>query len=183
MMRADHAYFRYPLYFYCLFALGQFATGAALYFIKIGVHPPAVVEYYRGSLEMLETYPVEADRLMEPKTADGLLKVTLPHFLFYFFNAFFFIHLIRSLLRQARPPGWLFAPRAIDVLTIIHFTGAAMDIAAGYLVLYGPTWTAYIRIVAFFWFTLSGVLLVGMLIYLMARRAPQESAATRPAGV
>ena len=180
-MRADHAIFRYPLYFYCLFALGQFATGSTLYFLKIGVHPPAVVEYYKGSLQMLATYPDETDRFMEPKTADGLLKVTLPHFLFYFFNAFFFIHLIRSLLRHARPPGWLFTPRTVDILTVVHFSGAVMDIAAGYLVLYGPVWTAYVRILAFFWFTLSGVLLVGMLVYLMARRPEEDSGATHPA--
>lgn len=166
-MLADHSFLRLPVYFYCLFSCAQLLSGAVLFYKKIGFESPAVLEYYQGSENMRKIYPDEPDRFIQPKTLSGMIKVQLGHFLFFAFNGFFLVHIIRSLMPGAALPEWMKRPRVIDFATWVYFTGALFDIASGFLVRYGPGLFAGFRILAFFWFVLSGFLLAVFLLYVL----------------
>jgi len=150
----DHSFFKPILIFFAVCMMLQFFTGAVLYAVKIGFHPASTLEYYIGSEKMREKFPDRPDRFMQPRTLEGMMKAAVGHSMGYALIFFILAHLLRSLARQNNR-----IERA-DMVSLVFFIFALCDIFSGFLVRYGPEWTAWIRIASFLGFELSGVVVI-----------------------
>lgn len=127
----------------------QFASGALLYAVKIGLHPADTLEYYAGSAAMQKVYPQQPDRFRRAKTLEGLIKFSVGHIASFALIAFLVGHLLRSLT----PPD---KRRTIEVLSVALFALSVLDIAGCYLVTFGAAWMRYVRMAFFALFVLNG---------------------------
>ncbi len=168
-MKGDHARFKPAILVFALFVLLQFGTGVLLYVNKIGLHPADTLEYYVGSEAMLKVYPGRPDRFKQPRTFMGLAKFAMAHFAAFGIICFILAHLLRSLGKAVDK-----LPLA-DGISLALFALALLDVLSGFLVRYGPPWTAHARIGVFALFTLLGVLASAMLAA-MVFRAPSNPA-------
>lgn len=146
-MKSDHAALRPALFFFLLLIALEFASGALLYYWKIGFASANVFEYYHGSEAALARYPDRPDRFLEPRSFAGLLKIALGHLLAYGAAVLALTHFARSL--NERPS------RALDVLAAVFFFAAFMEIAAGFLVRFAG-WPPWFRTGAFILFQALG---------------------------
>lgn len=135
-MKSDHAALRPALLFFLLLIALEFASGALLYYWKIGFASANVFEYYHGSEAALARYPDRPDRFLEPRSPAGLLKIALGHLLAYGAAVLALTHFARSLSVDGRPS------RALDALCAMFFFAALIEIAAGFLVRFAafPPW-------------------------------------------
>lgn len=154
---------------FAVFVLLQFGTGAVLYVVKIGIHPAQALEYYAGSEAMRVIYPERPDRFGRPRSMEGLVKFSVGHIAAFALIAFLCGHLLRSLTPRAHR-------RPIEWLAVSLFATATLDVAACFLVAFGPPWTRFVRPGAFLAFeacgTAAGLLLLSRA--LRARNKPWE---------
>ncbi len=148
---------------FCFLQLLQFVSGAWLYALKIGFVASDTLEYYVGSEEMIKIYPDRPDRFMPQKTLGGMLKMSVGHTLAFGLLCFMLTHLLRSLAKNS---GRM---RMADNLSFLFFGFALLDVFSGYAVRYGPVWTAAVRSSVFIGFELSGLSVIGALMYLGIR--------------
>ena len=164
----DHAFFRPAVLVFSIFTLAQLITGGILYVEKIGLHPAGALEYYQGSERMLESYPERPDRFRNPATFDGLLKIAVSHSLAYGFFAFLLLHLLRSLL----PDGPRRKPA--EILGIMVYSTALLDILSGFFIAYGPEELTYARTPIFAAFVGSTAACAFWLIRISLTRYPEK---------
>lgn len=167
-MKSDHAALRPALLFFLLLIALEFASGALLYYWKIGFASANVFEYYHGSEAALQRYPDRPDRFLEPRTMSGLLKIALGHLLAYGAAVLALTHFARSL--RGSMASWL------DVLSGVFFFAALLEIASGFLVRFAdfPPW---FRTGAFISFQALGWLFIG-LVARLALQTPRGASAS-----
>ena len=150
-MLPEHKIFKPLTLFFCLFVFLQFLSGVFLYGVKIGFHPADTLEFYVGSEEMLKVYPGRADRFKRGRSLPGMVKFALGHIAAFALICFILTHLLRS-LRALQPTSLYRIDRFADALFLL----ALLDILAGFLVVYGPPWTVYVRLFVFLVFVVLG---------------------------
>ncbi|MCR9144239.1 MAG: hypothetical protein NXI24_18480 [bacterium] len=126
-----HLYFRPALLLFLVFMTLQLLSGALLYYWKIGFNPAHMIEYYFGSVQMLAIFPEAQDRFLQARSFDGMIKVTLGHFLAYAVLVFFLTHLSRSLAGQVS--------RRLEWFCNSFFIVALFEIISGLLLLFTPS--------------------------------------------
>ena len=141
---------RWVTAFFAVFVLFQFTTGAILYAVKIGPYPADALEFYAGSEAMRVRYPDRPDRFHRPRSLEGLLKFSVGHIAAFALIAFLCGHLLRSLTPRKRR-------RAMEWLSLVLFATAVLDVAACFLVAFGPAWTRFLRLGAFLAFEACGL--------------------------
>lgn len=158
-----HRFFRPILILFTGFLLLQLFSGLLIYLWKIGLDPARGIEYYFGSERMLALYPDRADRFIQGRSLDGLLKVMLGHFLAYGIMVFFLTHLARSL---AGTPS-----RRLERACAIFFGVALFEICSGLLIVALPFEALIARVPALVMGlrALSLVTFFGFTIYFVAR--------------
>ncbi len=130
-----HRFFRPIVFLFFAYVLLQLFSGGLIYFWKIGFDPARTIEYYFGSVRMLEIFPGATDRFLQPRTFGGMVKITLGHFLGYGVLVFFLTHLARSLAGRPSP--------GLERACTAFFIVALIEILAGLLLLAIPAdWTA-----------------------------------------
>lgn len=173
----DHNAFRPVVLVFSVLAFFQFATGAVLYGLKIGFHPASTYEYYRGSETMRAHFPERPDRFVEPRTFSGLAKSAVGHSIGYALICFLITHLLRSLTAGTS------AFRRADRLSVFFFLAAFLDILAGFVVLYGPPFTAWIRTGCFVLFETAGMTCTLWMIRFSIAGKPATAGIVSAAGV
>ncbi len=168
-MKSDHSALRPALLFFLLLVALEFASGALLYYWKIGFASANVFEYYHGSEAALARYPDRPDRFLEPRTLLGLTKIALGHLLAYGVATLALAHFARSL--AGRPPRWL------DWLCALFFFAALLEIAAGFLVRFAD-WPPWFRTGAFLLFQSLGWFFIALTVRLVLR--PPHAAVAPP---
>ncbi|MHB8874791.1 MAG: hypothetical protein ACYC8T_13970 [Myxococcaceae bacterium] len=106
-------------------------SAAVLFASKLGLHPAAVSDYYRGS---------EAS-FIQPKSLAGLLKVAVPHLLAAPLALFVTLHLVGWVGRVRRRP--------FVVLSALSFGAVLAGITAGFAVRFVHPHFALLKLAAF----------------------------------
>ncbi|MDA3946372.1 MAG: hypothetical protein PF439_06805 [Helicobacteraceae bacterium] len=140
-----HQSYRYAIAYFLLFGTLLLASGAVLFFSKIGFSYEAVQSYYLGSKALFST----------PKSSYGLLEVALPHIgsmgLFIMVTAHFLLFASKERKRQAVKPA------------IALFVVALLDIFSGFLIVEGWSFFIWVKLAAFALLQLLGFYLLWLL--------------------
>lgn len=123
--------FRTPALAFAVYLLLTAASGAVLFFLKLGPTVAGVQEFYLGA---------EA-RFAAPKTLAGILEVALPHLVAIPLVLFAVSHVVGF----ARAVG----PRAYSALVALSFGSALAGIAAGFGVRWLAPGLAWLKLGAF----------------------------------
>jgi hypothetical protein len=140
---------RLTLGFSLIFLIGTAATGAMIFFTKMGLSADAVVRYYRGS---------EAD-FQPARSAASMLEVTHTHLPMMGLVLLFLTHLA------------IFAPfskRGKSALIVAAFLGALADEGGGWLVRFVSPAFAWVKIAGFLTLEASLLLLIVLLAGLLS---------------
>ncbi|WP_242394028.1 hypothetical protein [Anaeromyxobacter oryzisoli] len=147
---------------FAVFLAVSAASGAILFFLKLGVRARAVAEFYVGS---------EA-RFAAPKTLAGILEVALPHLIALPLVLFAASHVVGF----ARAVG----RRAYEALVALSFGSALAGIAAGFGIRFLSPRLAWAKLGAFVGLELA---LVGWAALLVVVCWPRRALRTRGAAV
>lgn len=140
-----HQSYRYAIAYFALFGALLLASGALLFFSKIGFSYASVESYYLGSEALFTT----------AKSSYGLLEVALPHLgsmgLFVMVTAHFLLFAAKEKKRRAVKP------------VIALFAVALLDIVSGFLIVEGWTLFVWVKLAAFALLQLLGFYLLWLL--------------------
>ncbi len=115
---------------YVLYVAGLWLTNALLYFQKMGLSYPSVVEYYLGSEE----------RFLQPRSYQGLLEVAHFHFFAMGMLLLVLTHLMLFVPLRNTTKAWLI---------VLPFVSAFLEEGSGWLVRFVHPGFAYLKIASF----------------------------------
>jgi hypothetical protein len=131
---------------YSLYVAGLWLTNALLYFSKMSLTAPSVVEYYLGSEE----------RFLSPRSYQGLLEVSHFHLFAVGMLLLVLTHLVLFVPVRNSIKAWLIA---------VPFGAALLDEGSGWLVRYGHPVFAYAKIAGFLLLETSLAALIGVSLW------------------
>jgi hypothetical protein len=140
-----HQSYRIAIAYFVLFGTLLLASGAVLFFNKIGFSYEAVQNYYLGSETLFTT----------PKSSYGLLEVALPHLgsmgLFIMVTGHFLLFSDKRRKQLATK------------VVIALFIAALLDIFSGFLIVQGLELFVWVKLAAFALLQLLGLFLLWLL--------------------
>ncbi len=141
-----HQSYRIAIAYFALFGTLLLASGAVLFFSKIGFSYEAVQSYYLGSKALFSA----------PKSSYGLLETALPHLgsmgLFIMVTGHFLLFASKEKKRQAVKPA------------VALFIVALLDIFSGFLIVEGWSFFIWVKLAAFALLQLLGLYLLWLLL-------------------
>ena len=169
MSQAKHTHAQYKLLIltFSIFSLGQFITGALIYFSKVGFGYTETLSYYQGRaiielpVDTIQSRDEVAPSLpITPRSFYGLVEVSASHTVAYALLCFILSHFLRSLSANAR---WS------NVLSLLLFCFAILDILSTFGARYGATYMSFVRLVILYTFVSLGILSSLALFFLPLR--------------
>lgn len=132
----------------------QLLSGAWLFIEKFGLLPSEVFVYFSG----------DEERFIMPKSIEGLLETAVPHFIAISTTIFVYAHflLFTTIITQKQ--------KAFLISTL--FISALIDVFSPLGILYGFTFFAYTKVLAFWSFEI----LMSLLLYTLFRVSLHKSA-------
>ncbi|MCJ7765659.1 MAG: hypothetical protein MUP09_06935 [Thiovulaceae bacterium] len=140
-----HQSYRFAIAYFVLFGTLLLASGAVLFFSKIGFSYEAVQSYYLGNKALFSA----------PKSSYGLLEVALPHLgsmgLFIMVTGHFLLFSDKRKKRLATK------------VVIALFIAALLDIFSGFFIVEGWSFFIWVKLAAFAVLQLLGLFLLWLL--------------------
>lgn len=140
--------YKYSIFYFLLFAILLVTSGVLLFDEKIGFSVQGVLDYYLGS----------EINFTQEKSHEGILKVVLPHiFAFALFTMVLLHFLIFTKVKGSKK---------VQVLIVLMFMTAGIEIFSPFLILEGFTFFAYLKLLSFFLF--QGLILYTVWLLLLS---------------
>jgi hypothetical protein len=140
---------------YCVYVALLWVTNALLYFQKMSLAPASVVAYYLGSEE----------RLLEPRSFQGLLEVSHFHLFAMGMLLLVMTHLMLFVPLAGRSKAWLIA---------LPFAAALLDEGAGWAVRFAHPIFAWAKVAGFLSLQASLGALIVVSLWAVFRGGPEN---------
>lgn len=138
-------YYRYLTGYFSVFLIFMSVSGIGLLIFKTEMNAVFLAESFKGSDAILKIFPDSRDHFMNPRTAEGLLKLMLPHFLSYSIVLFTLVHLLRSSVKAEKR-------KTIQNFSMILIFSAVLDLVLPWALFFGPWWISFFRFIFSFLF-------------------------------